>query len=237
MLKEAIQQIEKMSPCRIERLNNKVFSDKPMQFVTDLKHKPKTVETSGLGPLVSIVLNEAEKFYSPIYVEVKDFNEVIAYTAMDDEYDRQFICRAVSDVPAFKFDWKEHSEAMIAFRSRFIPNPDLDYVLMLLGKIIDSNSVTSEDNGLSQTVEVRKGVGLKDREYIRPIVKLAPYRTFFEIEQPESEFLLRLKEGGMVGLIEADGEMWRMESKRRIGQKLSEMLEPLVSSGGVIVTF
>ena len=75
------------------------------------------------------------------------------------------------------------------------------------------NSVTSEDNGVTQTVEARKGIALKAREQVKPRVPLCPFRTFLEVEQPESEFLVRMREGGEIGLFEADGGMWKLDAK------------------------
>jgi hypothetical protein len=53
---------------------------------------------------------------------------------------------------------------------------------------------------------------LKDQVALKPIVKLSPYRTFREVEQPESEFLLRVRldnnDAPAVALFEADGGAW-----------------------------
>ena len=50
-------------------------------------------------------------------------------------------------------------------------------------------------------------------------VELKPYRTFFEIEQPSSSFVFRMKSGGkghedgpMCSLHEADGGAWRLDA-------------------------
>ena len=45
---------------------------------------------------------------------------------------------------------------------------------------------------MSQEVEARSGISLKSMLQVRPRVVLRPYRTFLEVEQPESEFLLRM---------------------------------------------
>ena len=37
-----------------------------------------------------------------------------------------------------------------------------------------------------------------------------------QVAQPESMFLLRLKDGGNVGLYEADGGVWKLEATRNI---------------------
>lgn len=114
-------------------------------------------------------------------------------------------------------------------------NDDINYLLNLLSCISDENNVTSSDNGVTQQVEARKGIALNGKVTIKPIVKLAPFRTFLEVEQPESEFLVRVKEGGQIGLFEADGGMWKLKSKQNIKQYFEHHLELLISENKVIV--
>ncbi len=68
---------------------------------------------------------------------------------------------------------------------------------------------------------------IKDNESAKSIVSLRPFRTFREIEQPESEFLFRMQSSGngvppMCALFEADGGAWRMEAIARIKTFLKE---------------
>jgi len=66
-------------------------------------------------------------------------------------------------------------------------------------------------------------------------VKLKPYRTFNEVEQPESEFLLRLSDGAQVALYEADGGAWKLTARRNIADYLRKQLAALIDDGIVIV--
>ena len=63
----------------------------------------------------------------------------------------------------------------------------------------------------------------------KPIVRLSPYRTFREIEQPESQFLLRIRTddrgNAEVALFEADGGVWRNEARLRIAEYLKEHIK------------
>lgn len=57
-----------------------------------------------------------------------------------------------------------------------------------------------------------------------------PFRTFIEIEQPESEFLLRAKkgyEGIEFALFEADGGAWKKEAIDNIAAYLKENLKEI----------
>lgn len=65
---------------------------------------------------------------------------------------------------------------------------------------------------------------------IPPRVKLAPYRTFIEIEQPESEFVFRARKADDLphfALFEADGGAWRIESMKRIKAYLENKLKDM----------
>lgn len=75
----------------------------------------------------------------------------------------------------------------------------------------------------------------KEKQALKPRVTLRPYRTFLEVEQPESEFLLRLREGGKIGLFEADGGMWKQQAKKNIAEYFQEELQPCTRSNAVIV--
>jgi hypothetical protein len=62
-----------------------------------------------------------------------------------------------------------------------------------------------------------------------PIVRLSPYRTFREIEQPRSEFLLRVRSGSSEGVVnaalfEADGGAWRHTAMTSIAEYIKKEL-------------
>ena len=102
---------------------------------------------------------------------------------------------------------------------------DFEYVSALVSKIKQADSADTEDDGITQNITVKRGVSgaLVGKENVKPIVRLSPYRTFREIEQPESQFLLRIKtEGGLpyVALFEADGGQWRNEARTAIAEFL-----------------
>ena len=131
----------------------------------------------------------------------------------------------------------DYEMAIIRLRSLFVQDAgdDLDYLLDLLGSISRESAVSSSDNGVSQTVEARQGVALKTTVRVKPRVRLTPYRTFLEVEQPTSEFLLRLDKDGRVGLLGADGGVWQIAARQAVADYLEEELASEVSDGLVVV--
>lgn len=76
---------------------------------------------------------------------------------------------------------------------------------------------------------MRQSVSLKAQETVSPRVKLAPFRTFREVAQPTSEFLIRLQKGSEsaipeIGLFEADGGEWKIDAAENIQAVLLELL-------------
>ena len=168
-----------------------------------------------------------------VMVIVNDTEHVnLASKLLGKDKRREYIINAelceVEEFPFGKFMTQE--EFAIKFRSLFVPSEknDTNYVLSFVSKLYGGTSVTTEDDGITQQVGVSRGMSgkLAARESAKPIVKLAPYRTFREIEQPESEFLLRTclddKNIPRVALFEADGGAWRITAMRRIAEYIAK---------------
>ena len=94
--------------------------------------------------------------------------------------------------------------------------------------------MTYNDNGIATSVITQKGVALQGSEVIRPLVKLKPYRTFQEVEQPEGLFLIRVDERG-ISFIEADGGMWKLRARQIVKEYLEKELGELVEKGKVSI--
>lgn len=80
----------------------------------------------------------------------------------------------------------------------------------------------------------KKGIDLQANEAIKPIIGLRPYRTFQEVEQPESVFLIRINERG-ISFIEADGGMWKLKARETIKAFLEDKLAAEINAGTVVV--
>ena len=120
---------------------------------------------------------------------------------------------------------------------RIYPEKDFPKTIKLTGldSVSKESKVSSNDNGVSQTVEARTGVALTTNVEVRPYVNLQPFRTFLEVPQPESNFLLRLDNNGHIALIEADGGVWKLEAARNIARYFEDKLVELIGTGRVVV--
>ena len=122
---------------------------------------------------------------------------------------------------------------IIRVRSLFEETNDRAEILHNTAKIDTTSAIKTQDNGVVQNIQIKKGLSgaITEAAEIKPIVKLKPCRTFSEIEQPESEFLFRMKDSGHgveCALFEADNAAWKNEARMSI----KKFLEP---SGVVII--
>lgn len=238
MLKEAIQEIVKLAGPKTFDIGGEHYASQALCRVDPKKDFPETITLNGLDSLCKLIRNEATDLFcdDQILVQVASYNLVRVYTTLDGEMDRRYLYKCQADTPEVKTDrWLNHEAAVIQLQSMYIPNEDTAYLLSLLSSISKDSKVTTTDNGVTQTVEARKGVALMGNVQIKPRVTLRPFRTFLEVEQPESEFILRLSDNGEINLIGADGGAWKLEAVRNIAAYFETQLKDLVEQQKVVV--
>lgn len=240
-LKDAINRIvELATPFTLETRNGHQFCSADLREVKPEVELPARYSVDTLEALVKLIRTEGVAQTSLLYVRVDSARRVVVdstYTGRDYAiYSRLPLYEAVSDVPSISVNQSISQEkAIVELQSLYAVTDDRDYLLALLSRIDVNQGVSSVDNGISQEVSVRTGAVLKEQQTVQPIVHLQPYRTFLEVEQPASDFLLRLDKDGRPALYEADGGAWKLEAKRNIAAYLGEQLADLVERGSVVV--
>ena len=238
MLKAMIEKIEKMAGPKVYDVGNEHYASANLVRIDPKKDFPKSISLTGLDSVCKMVVNEAADLFEgdQILIQVVDYRNVRVFTTLDGEMDRCWLYECEADTPRVKTGtFMSHEEAVIQLRSLYIPNPDMEYLLKLLSSVSQESKVSSKDNGVSQTVEARTGVALTTNLEVRPYVNLQPFRTFLEVPQPESMFLLRLDNNGQIALIEADGGVWKLEATRNISAYFEKELGELIEDGRVVV--
>lgn len=246
MIKAAIEKIVSLATPKTYEINGDTYTIDPnMRRVEPYIDRPYQTGFSSLDGIVQAIRMEIgrEEITKPIFVSVHSHDRVVVFTTYRrDNLQRDVLYTASPELPVEFLQWSSHEDAVIMLRSQFVPNEGTEYLLDLLARISSEDSVTSEDNGVSQKVSATSGIALKKMENIKPRVALAPFRTFLEVEQPESEFLLRIRRGNkesgvllQVGIIEADGGAWKLAAKRNIADYFRTHLDSLIGQGQVVV--
>ena len=241
MLQKFIDHIQKTTQPLITEVSGSTFritSDGDVKEILPTIFHPDTLPLNSLDALIKMVKTEASEQDAPLYITIPDHMTVRCFGQPDaaERYHRQIYYEAnATDVPG----WAEKNtlgfeEAQIALRTRFQETPDTLYAMKLVSDISLGAKVIYNDNGIATTITTQKGVALQTNEQIRPLVKLRPYRTFQEVEQPESIFLIRVSDRG-ISFIEADGGMWKLAARETIKTFLEERLSQEVTEGSVII--
>jgi hypothetical protein len=238
MLQKALSYLVSLKDNKTYEIEGKTFSDHKLELVEAPAYHRANLEFGSLDAIVKMVKAEIADYTDgtePIFIRVEDHKNVDVFTRPDDREKRTWPYSAKCVDAEFKEGWRDQQSAIIELRSRFIPTEDSEYLVNLISRINNDHGVQSTDNGVSQTVVTKQGVSLMNAETVKPRLTLKPFRTFREVPQPESEFILRLDEDGRIGLFEADGGIWKMEAKDNIKAYLEEHLGSYVESGVVIV--
>ena len=242
MLKEAIQHIQDTAnKPAVREIDGTTYiigrEGGYTQVKPELEH-PEELALSSLDALVKLVKNEGVEWDAPLYITIPTHLKVVCFgqPRLELRCARVFYYQAnATDVPGWQSDVKLGFEEMqIALRTRFQETPDAAYAMKLLSDITTGGKITFNDNGVATSVVTQKGVALQANEAIRPIVKLKPYRTFQEVAQPESPFLIRVSERG-ISFTEADGGMWKLKARETIKAFLEERLQQEISAGTVVI--
>lgn len=239
MLREAIEKIAEMAGVKTIEADGKVYSDSVVFEVRPELDLPKTKELTSLDALAKMVKTEAAEVLGikPLFITVSKYDEVNCFTAIDQSRRNERVLLYTvhaTDVPGWGDSKLGFEQAQIALQTRFQQTPDRDYTLRLCSQITCGGKVTYNDNGVATSIVTQKGVALQGAETIKPLVKLKPFRTFQEVDQPESLFLIRVDERG-ISFIEADGGMWKLTARQTIKAFLEDALKDMVEDGRVVI--
>lgn len=128
--------------------------------------------------------------------------------------------------PSFECGWYDVKTFHEHLRASFVPTMELDDLIKLCSEIRVLGDEDISDDGISQVVTVKKGVLAKNKE-VPSRVTLAPYRTFREVDQPTSEFCVRLESDARkpkINLVENCEGAWEIKALELI-KKYFEQFE------------
>lgn len=189
----------------------------------------ETLEVSTLTSIVDFLKANIDEYPGKWLIQVVSPEMVRVLTPINSDNYRNEIIRASAILPNnIIYDRFIDTERFnIMMQIGFVDNEHKKLLLKFTGLIKDEAVKSVGDDGVSQGVTIKTGVAsVADAKVPNPVV-LAPYRTFPEIEQPESKFIFRMKTGPMAAIFESDGGAWKNEAMRSIKKYLEEHLRQL----------
>lgn len=228
MIEKAIKYLISLATPNIEEINGETYSDKPLHRVS---HNP-LAEPISMTSLSSLIDYIESKFDSrqEAFVHIVSPTEVKLYSVLDSDRKREYLVNVTAQVPSFRFnEFIGLEEFCINLQSKFIDTPDRALLLKFAGTVEAGSVAQYGDDGVTQKATIKTGVASKADAMVPNPVVLQAYRTFVEVEQPETKYIFRMKQnaaGGVTcGLFEADGGAWKIDAKNNIREYLMRELE------------
>lgn len=231
MIKDALQYIVGLGKPTIQEICNETYSDRSLHLVKKRFDVQETIQLSTLSSLVDYVngsvdihrINMSEK----MLIQVVNPTKVRLLSEIDEYGHRDCLIEVNASIPNFPFgQYVDSEEFLIRVRSNMQPNEDSELLIKFSGSTEEKSVQAYTDDGISQKVTLHSGIGSKSEAKVPNPVLLRPFRTFTEIEQPESEFVFRMKNdrGVQCAIFEADGGAWKHYAMESIAEYLSDQL-------------
>lgn len=241
--RDTINKIEEMA-----NINNKVvaifdengkerkFCEEKLSEIKPERNRLKAMTCKSLEGFVNYVKNMLRNYGPhPFIVKISD-EGITAESGLIDGYDRDVIAYAEPNrIKNYYGSYRSLEETIISLQTKFVRTANVEMLLETLKRLVVDNTVCVEDDGVSQRVTVANGAGLKSEVTLNPIIRLKPYTTFFELEQPERLFLLRVNKQGEIALFEADGDSYKQDIIHFTREYLEEVFEQEIADKVIVI--
>lgn len=203
----------------------RTFVDKPMHMLVDEIAADIPLHTNSLSSVADYIKSNAD--FDALasdgrkIIHVEDEKTVWLYTEMNSFKKRSALLLASAWVSSFPFgQWLSLENFIISVQANFVADEHRDELLSFVATVKQDTGVEQQDDGVTQKVTTRSGVSLSRTSKVPNPITLRPFRTFSEVEQPESAFVFRIKAeegcGVKAALFAADGDAWRHDAILKI---------------------
>lgn len=221
--------IEEIDGHKYVFFNNRQERIRPVE--PEKERQPECFRAFSLNGLVDYIKTDVDGMFGDTerrhIVRVTGVGVVEVITPVTGYYkERTIVAKCEALVPQIPFDrYMDAEDFQIMVQTRFQPCDNRALVLKLSGSLRNEQSMQTADDGVSQKVTINKGVATAADVTVKNPVELTPLRTFYEVEQPTSPFVLRFDESAQVALFEGDGGAWKLKAVQNIKEWLMEQLQ------------
>ena len=216
MLATFIDKILSLSPIRTVKINEIFYAKSALARIKDpSQSSPATRIFNTLLGLVEYCKNIAD---NTKFISVASPVEVNLFGGMDPNNDNIQFHYAKAQLPVKNFAFNilhPLEDFIIMLMSMFDETTDKSDIIAILSNLANTNVIENHDDKFSQSLQIKTGITTKSQIEIKNPVLLKPFRTFREVEQPASNFILRYKNQSnsiVAALFEADGGAWQIDA-------------------------
>jgi len=225
MLAEAIQKIVGLAPPERIEIDGVQYSDETFTRIKQTQAQASPIEVSSLDGLVAYIASTCEEGI----VQVVHPGEVrFVSDLFGAEKQRDFWCKAtIYQYGAFPCSqYLEQEEFITELLSKFVVDEQVEFVAAVIGGMTTAHVKEVSDDTVTQSIAVQDGVKFR-REALPNPVYLRPYRTFPEVAQPKTAYVLRVRVEGdtpKAALFEIKTGLWQLEAAKSIADYLREKI-------------
>lgn len=233
MIKEAIDKIISLASLEVIEVDSRQFTSRSVNEI-----RPQLIEPIVVHSLTAIVdffegevdVNcDVNPDLTVIHIVDPHTVKVIDGVADDTYRNREHFLTAQRINSEFEFDTYFDQEKMVMkLLTMFEQTTVLEDVIKVVSGLIVSSDIEVNDDGISQEVKVRKGASRIEKVEIKNPIMLKPIRTFTEVDQVESPYVLRIRERNgepQIAIFEAGGGQWKNDAIQNIKKWLAKRIK------------
>ena len=222
MTRDALQYVVGLKTAEVLDINGGKYVDKDVHRV-DKELRASSIQMNTLTSLVDYLKAGVDSMADKMLVQVVSPTKVRVLSMLDADRKRECLVEVEAMVPEFRYgSYMGNESFIIALQSKFIDSGDRALLLQFAGTVKDESIAQYGDDGVTQKATIKTGITSVGDAVVPNPVKLRPFRTFIEVEQPESAFVFRMKQGNGVecAIFEADGGAWKNRAMKSIKEYL-----------------
>lgn len=231
MTRDALQYVVGLKTAEVLDINGGKYVDKNVQRV-DKEIRASAIQMNTLTSLVDYLKAGVDSMADKMLVQVVSPMKVRVLSMLDADRKREELVDVEAMIPDFEYGrYMGNERFIIALQSKFIANDDRALLLQFAGTVKDESIAQYGDDGVTQKATIKTGITSVGDAVVPNPVKLRPFRTFIEVEQPESAFVFRMRQaeghGVECAIFEADGGAWKNAAMKSIKEYLQYELAEL----------
>ena len=197
-LRDAIQLLldvgEDMAKPEVLEIAGKTYCTKNLQRY-DREEMAVPLTARSLTSLLDYLAERSEELRESMIIHVESPTKVRLLSGLIKERQREELFCVETYPNGFQFDrYYSQEDFVINMQTAFQQTDETKLILAVAGNVENKTVSNYGDDGTSQKATISRGIaGKADVEVPNP-VRLQPYRTFLEVDQPESKFVFRISE-------------------------------------------
>lgn len=237
MIIDALKYVVSLAEARKIEVEGLNFTDKPIHQVKF--PMISGFNTTSLSSIVNYIVVNPDEIEEKLILSIESPTRVVLQTANRAVRNtRETLLVASPELPTIQFGrYMDVETFIIQMQSKFMRTDESHLLMRLVGNVREEKVKNTSDDGFSQAVTAKVGIARVEDVIVPNPINLIPFRTFLEVEQPESLFVFRMQDGPQMALFEADGGGWKYKAIESIKKYFedSEALQSMIQEGNLTI--